>query len=271
MIVPHMWMHNTLTESFYEQPETRLLSIAKDHYHRRPTTSFYSSWAASLHMVLCYAWSLPPEWNAHVAVMDTHNLSTEVLVWHCPDIIKYGDHEFLAYGRIHGAGYRAVSVRNLIAGGLFDLIPTLKNIPRRPNTQLEFGGIYRLRAFSSNAPPQDPTEDQYRTAGSLAHAFKPLFAPVYIALLSLEPRPWFTDSTSGVCSDETFLAGLERVLERQECEVDLGELRENEWLKERNAMTRRFPDVRQWIGVMRALVWGCGPVVSRVRSKQDWK
>jgi hypothetical protein len=63
--------------------------MALNHYHGRSVTrSEFSSWAASLHLVLCFAkvkWADSGE-TAHVAVMDTLNLESEVLVWHVPHL-----------------------------------------------------------------------------------------------------------------------------------------------------------------------------------------
>jgi hypothetical protein len=49
----------------------------------------------------------------HLAVMDTHKLEDEVLVWNVPHLIDRGNLEYLAFGVIRGKGYRAVDMYEL--------------------------------------------------------------------------------------------------------------------------------------------------------------
>jgi hypothetical protein len=89
---------------FYEIPEDALYRMASDYY----STCFnvatgFSSWATSLHLVPCYAKYLNGKYmtdTVHVAVIDTHVLH----------LLGNGNHEYLAFGRIRGNGYRAVSL-----------------------------------------------------------------------------------------------------------------------------------------------------------------
>jgi hypothetical protein len=122
-VVPQIFMPRASSEAeqhlpcFYEIPEDVLYHMASDHYAIcfNMATGF-SSWAASLHLVLCYAKYLNGKYKtdtAHVAVIDTHNLEDEVLVWHVPHLLGYGNHEYLAFGRTRGKGYRAVRLADL--------------------------------------------------------------------------------------------------------------------------------------------------------------
>ncbi|KAF2822829.1 hypothetical protein CC86DRAFT_469465 [Ophiobolus disseminans] len=112
-IVPHAFMPesgNNVSSSFYNTLESELCRMASMHYGGGHSLSAFSSWAVSLALVLCYAkeLSLKRE-RTHVAVMDTHELGPDVLVWHVPHLINAGNHECLAFGRIRGRAYQAVS------------------------------------------------------------------------------------------------------------------------------------------------------------------
>lgn len=114
---------NKNSRSFYDTPESDLRMMAAKHYGGVPTESAFSSWAASLHLVLCYAKSMPADHDPHVAMMDIKSLSTQVLAWHCPHLLPIGDHEYLVYRPIRGQGYRAVSFKTLEENGILKLFP----------------------------------------------------------------------------------------------------------------------------------------------------
>lgn len=196
--------------------EGKIMDDAMDHFHYSKTVeSPFSSWAASLHLVLCYAQSMPAHTDPHVAVMDTQALEGEVLVWHCPDLIGKGDHEFLVYGPIRGPGYRAVSLSTLKRRDILNLFPQLGQI-NPIEIGFYFGFNCRSHMFDSDES-QYPTRYQLCIAEVLAQAFGPLFLPVFLALLHLEPRPWFTARNSGVCIDVEVIQQLANVLDRNGC------------------------------------------------------
>jgi hypothetical protein len=113
---------------FYGIKEDLLHQLALQHFeHSGEVITGFSSWAASLHLVLCYAKSMDPRTNPNVAVIDTHELDTEVLVWQCSHLLGKGYHEeYLAWGCIRGRGYKAVSLKELEALGIFDIFSVLR-------------------------------------------------------------------------------------------------------------------------------------------------
>lgn len=103
--------------------------------------------------------------------------------------------------------------------------------------------------FRREAAP--PTEDTLAIAEKLAKMYGILFLPVYLALLCLEPRPWFTSTDTGICEDQQTSEWFLRVLDRTEFYQDLAQLVDEEWLE---AETPYFPDIKQWVGLLSALV-----------------
>jgi hypothetical protein len=248
--VPHLFRHRTDPLEFYDIPEKDLSRMARAHYGGSiHILSPFSSWAASLHLVLFYARSMRSDRQPHVAVMDTENLEDRALVWHCPDLGRFQNHEYLAYGRIRGSGYRAVSLEDLETHGIFRLFPELQ-YPSRIDDG--FGTALREAMFSRQAEPL--TEEALDIAENLANIYGPLFLPVYVALLCLEPRPWYTTVDSGICEDQQIIKRLLSVLDRTEFDPKLAELVGQEWLKVGKVRTSEFLDVKQWVGLLSALV-----------------
>lgn len=137
-IVPHRFKQGTVAPEFYDTPEMDLREMVNLHYDGdKNISSTFSSWSASLHLVLCFARSMDlkdktQDHNPHdpqIAVMDTKKLDSDVLVWHCPDLdLKYGVHEYMAYGPIKGKrGYRAVSFQVLRSHGILQFFPGLQD------------------------------------------------------------------------------------------------------------------------------------------------
>ncbi|KAI4931929.1 uncharacterized protein J4E92_003827 [Alternaria infectoria] len=126
-IIPHGFMKKASGSGFYDKPESELFKMVRDHYDTESVfTSEFSSWTASLHLALCYAGSIEEEYGPHVAIMDTHQLDGDVLVWHVPHLFKPdGLHEYLAHGPIRGIGYKAVSYKTLMSAGLAQIFPEL--------------------------------------------------------------------------------------------------------------------------------------------------
>lgn len=114
--------------SFYDVPENEIYNMANDHFDgSKDIKVTFSSWGASLHLVLCYAKFLQNEnESTYVAVMDTHALGDEVMAWHVPHLMGRSSktHEYLAFGRIRGA-YQAVSLSKLERHSLYTLFPEL--------------------------------------------------------------------------------------------------------------------------------------------------
>lgn len=160
--------------------------MAYGHYegswHAR---SGFSSWAASLHLVLGYASSMHSECDAHVAVMDTRSIEEEVLVWHCMTFLGKGSHEYLAYGPIRGRGYCAVSVKELREHGLHRLFPTLKAEPFNYVFTTTTSASYFLDRRTS------VSSTDLELAARIATLFPGVFLPVFVALLTLQIRPCF--------------------------------------------------------------------------------
>jgi hypothetical protein len=224
--------------------------MARAHYgNSKHVLSAFSSWAASLHLVLFYARRMKSDRQPHVAVMDTENLKDKALVWHCPDLGPFQNHEYLVYGRIRGAGYRAVSLEDLETHGILKLFPELRD-PSHNDSR--FGTALRKAMFSRQAAPL--TEEVLDIAENLANIYGPLFLPVYVALLCLEPRPWYTAIDSGIGEDQQIIKRLIGVLDRTEFDPKLAELVGQEWLKVGTVRTSEFLDVKQWVGLLSALV-----------------
>jgi hypothetical protein len=205
---------NSPTEIVPHQFKKDLRQMARNHYYGKEVPSAFSSWSASPHLVLCFARGKSPDEEPHIAVMDTENLDDDidVLVWRCPDLDKgFCVHEYLAYGKIRGEGYRAFSLEYLKTQGLYE------------------------------------------------------FLPVYLALLCLNPRPWFTatepwytSTDYDICEDKEIIKRLTGVLEKNEVTSKLEQLEVIKWLEVSVVRTRDsqfdFPDARQWIGLLSAIV-----------------
>jgi len=169
--------------------------MATLHFNnRRRIITGFSSWAASLHLVLCYARSLQEGGfeDVHVAVMDTQDLDNEVLIWHCPHLfdLPRGRHEYLAYGRIRGRGYKAVHSKDLVSKRLYTMFSHLNDGRYRYSIRpdhCQFGAPCRRITFEKE--PQAMTQEQMEKAASIATLFGDLYLPVCTMLLCPEPRP----------------------------------------------------------------------------------
>ena len=249
-IVPHLFKHNKDAPGFYDTPEKELLQMAHDHYNSREgVLSAFSSWSASLHLVLCYASWTGPEEKPHIAVMDTENIEPGVLIWHCPDLDKtFGVREYLAYGKIRGErGYRAVSLEVLKTRGVLDLFPELEDTECFGD---KFGHTLRLDMFEKEAA--SPSDEDFEIAEELAKKFGPLFFPVYLAMLCLVPRAWYIND-AGVCGDREIIEKVADILDQfggRPTPPFWG----SKWLEIGTVKALGFPDVRQWIGLLSAIV-----------------
>jgi hypothetical protein len=230
--------------------------MVEGHYNgaTSPLTGF-SSWAASLHLVLFYAQSMVDSGHKgiHVAVMDIKQLDELVLVWHVPQLLGYGAHEYLAYGPIRGKGYTAVPFDRMPE--IFDVLPEI-----RTNDGNSFGDLVRERMFSDASKRLDVRNlPPIRTIASL---FGHLFFPMAMALISLRPRPWMRRSRDGrEPTDQDLLLILQGLGYPPLPEG----LVEETWLQYRMVNTTEgdFPDVQQWIDFTRAMAkYGSKPRVA---------
>ncbi|KAF7455048.1 hypothetical protein A1F99_023060 [Pyrenophora tritici-repentis] len=113
-IIPHGSMNDREGHDFYELQESELKSMLECHYDgKTDIPSEISSWAASLMMIIFFA---KRQQNlgykgVHIALIDTHQLANDVLVWHAPHLNQEFEgciHEYFAHGPIRGPGYKAV-------------------------------------------------------------------------------------------------------------------------------------------------------------------
>ena len=256
--------------NFYSIPEDRLKEMAEDHYGgEEDAKSGFSSWAASLHLVLCYASSMEASQHPHIAVMDTR--TTGVLVWHCQNLLGECDHEYLAYGPIHGRGYRAVPLEDLKVRGLHTLCPELEGAYLE-ETVYQFGCQYRKERFGGVAAPI--TDDQVHIAERVALCFGSLFPPVFTAMLCLEPRSEFHGS-KGILFDDDLVKRVHRTIERAVPSNFIQDMNSWPlWFWDGVVDTSGNPDVRQWITlfstVMQLEQTDSKMVKAKVGTKQRW-
>ncbi|KAF2681983.1 hypothetical protein K458DRAFT_456446 [Lentithecium fluviatile CBS 122367] len=166
--------------------------MASAHYHgaHEPLLGF-SSWAVSLHLVLCYAEHLAQTRgrNIHVAVIDRQALEGQVLIWHVPQLLNQGCHEYLAYGCIRRPGYKAVAYSAIVKKGLSILFPNIKSAVRD-----RWGMLMRPTIFAKAAVTLSDVD--LKVARDIGSLFGDLDLPVTIALLNLVPRCWAKTSSS---------------------------------------------------------------------------
>ncbi|KAH7091591.1 hypothetical protein FB567DRAFT_519002 [Paraphoma chrysanthemicola] len=250
-VVPHAFLSHLSRESdntvrgFYEIPESELQYMAASHYQGgRTEPSGFSSWASSLHLVLCYATSMKPENDPHVAVMETHGLEDEVLVWHVPHLIDRGNDEYLAYGHIKGDGYRAVSLSEMQRNGLLTLLPEL------PTSRVLSDEV---RANMFTQAPWLIRDNECIIIRGIASLSGNISCPMAMALLSLRPREWLVWRTAGV-SAEVRHEAVNEINRQLHIESVPKGLHQEAWLQAGMVNTNGFPDVTQWIDLLAMVV-----------------
>ncbi|KAH6644290.1 hypothetical protein C7974DRAFT_439610 [Boeremia exigua] len=254
-VVPRLFLpaNSYRAREFYALTEREALDMATRHYtYSYDVISGFSSWSASLHLVLCYAQSMVDRGfrDVHVSVMDTQDLDYEVLVWQCAHLLGSGQHEFLAYGPVQGRGYRAVRYSVLVLQGIYGLLPQLQDGSYRSQATLfQFG--YGIRSQTFKKAIQPVTLEQLETAGRIARMFGPQIFPVLTALLCLVPRPWLR-SRSGITF--TLREQIKCSIERAGALHILKGLKPELWHKSGYVQAKDFPDVQQWIRLQRVLV-----------------
>lgn len=257
VIVPHAYMTSRAVPRFYETPECDLRKMAHAHYFQKKSPlSPFSSWAASLHLVLCYAFALGKD--ACVAVMDTQLLHDEVRVWHAPQLLNVANHEYLAHGIVCGAGLTAVSLEDLLQHGLGDLVPELMERPRSPiSFRYAFGMELRREIFEELKYGRQ-TKDLLKIR-ALADLFGELWFPVATALCCV--RPWQSlqgDAAKGrSCPTAEQISRLLQILNVTVKPSWMDS--QLPWLQSGAVNTTPddgkydFPDVRQWIDLLHAI------------------
>lgn len=238
---------------FYNKSEAELYSLASGHLHgfTYPLTQC-TSWAASLHAVLCYATYLSnrhyPIW---VAIIDTSQLPG-VLVFYIADLIGYADLEYQAYGHIHGPGYKAVEFDSFFHAGLLKLFSELDDlsVSHQPRLKLEAFGYYlRQKMFHDSAHLRPIEHEEVNAAVSIGYLFKGLGLPVASALICLRPRLWLNDAF--VCADSD--TNVQRFLDEIPLSEDMLSYTAP-WLQLGIVNIGDFPrnclDVEQWIVLM---------------------
>jgi hypothetical protein len=244
--------------NFYTMTEAELRKMVAAHYNgswsyfhnNTSRLSEFSSWAASLHLVLCYASDMSHSLgkkDVHVAVMDTRQLEWRqgVLVWDVPDLVSCeGVYEYLAYGCIYGPGYKAVSVDDLEKAGVYNILPESKA------QGIYFGIHIQEKMFTQ--PAKEVTQNELVTIKRLASLFGRSAAAVAVALLSIRPRQWRAQGKDRGRPTDTDMRMILSVFGSFELPP---ELLSERWISLPNMVnTTGFPDVQQWIDLLYALV-----------------
>jgi len=236
-------MNGQTGHQFYEMPESKIFTMTRHHVHgNRLVATEFSSWAASLHVVLCYAQSMRPEHNPHIAVLDRQQLDGEVLIWHVPDLVDMFEIEYLAHGYVKGSGYTAVPLKQLIEHGIYNIFPELSKAD---------GMGHDLRTTMFSEPAIVTTDYEIAIAREIGALFNKLSLPIMIALLCLRPRePIGNTEQSRAQTAHRFITGLNIEM------IDPG-LASEPWLHSGQVYTsgryRNFPDIKQWIELLHVI------------------
>jgi hypothetical protein len=285
-VIPHGFMKGQ-GRRFYETPESDLYEMAIVHYiSSKERSSVFSSWSASLHLVLRYAEYHGETNNPHIAIIDTKDLDEEVLVvrnfhvrtacetctnfvpnikWHVPHFMHArGVNEYMAHGRIAGRGYKAVSLKALKAKGLLEVFPEIAlRVCDGHKKCCGWGLCVRQKMFADIPRHLETHElDQIIT---LAGLFGDLALPVATALICIRPRPWLR-RRPGVWT--RLLQGRRAALSKEQTVSEVARryegagqsinLRTETWLRHDAVDTGKYynddyPDMRQWIDLLRAI------------------
>jgi hypothetical protein len=250
-ITPHSFMPGQPEPlPFYENTESTLYRVAWTHCHGGHTPlSMFSSWAASLNFVLCYARRIEARGTkAYVAIMDREILDTSVCIWHIPHIIPGSNLEYLAYGVIRGRGYKAVPLRDLEENGLMHIF-------RETARAMDPWGVQLRRSmFQKAADELDWLE--FECIATIAFLFGNMTVPMASALLCLRPRKGLTpDSTSEeLRNDSEKLKGMfVRLVQQLQQHNSSFELGTEPWMMPNCVDSKDCPDVLQWINLLRML------------------
>ncbi|KAF2804627.1 uncharacterized protein BDZ99DRAFT_149369 [Mytilinidion resinicola] len=183
-VCPHAFNRGRGHKNVYNLTYDQLHTMAVSHYGGGllPETEL-SSWAASISVALSYARREP---SSHLAILDTKVLGSSVKVWHAPQLLDWGPHEYLAHGPIGGDGYKAVPVTALEAAGL----RALGEDPK------EYEYLLRDEQAGRHSPPAklevSGPDVIFGACKQVAELYGRAFAmPVALALLAWVPRDWY--------------------------------------------------------------------------------
>ena len=279
-IIPHGFMNGRRGHKFYEMLESEIKAMVYAHFGgKKDIPSEFSSWSASLLMVLFFAKLEENKGHEgmHIAVIDIHRLDG-ALVWHVPHLIndehEQGIHEYLAHGPIRGPGYKAVSLEALRSSGLEFLFPELEDVVE----DTMWGMENRIDIFEMcpKASHSSIERDTFQEIGAL---FKPLDLPVITALACARPRPWVYYGEPPRQIDTTVRSALERDAKYFESIFPgAADSPTAHWLRPGSVLTGPtpdgddFPDIRQWIDLLRVMAEKSGEQKEsgsgRVRAKK---
>ncbi|KAF3904777.1 hypothetical protein ABW20_dc0102801 [Dactylellina cionopaga] len=154
-----------------------------------PIYSQFSSWAASLALVLQYGHSRAAV-GGIICVLDRYNLPKNTTVYHCPAMMKAGlcdspyDHEYLVHGPVEGPGFKAVTVQRLVDLGLYNEIPCVL-----PHSARYWWGPIPDKDWVALFPTKDITEKHVKKLRVIADEFGKDFAlAVMVVLVALDRR-----------------------------------------------------------------------------------
>lgn len=248
---PHGFMHGRQGHEFYDMTESQIYFMAHRHFRGDITVvTEFSSWAASLHLVLSYAFSMPSEHNPHVAIMDCKALDRGVLVWHATHLIGLGEEEYLAHGVVRGKGYKAVSLKDLFDHGLRVVFPEILTDLEYDNY---FGILLKVKMF--RCEPIDISESEALAIKRMGGLFGDLSLPVMTALSCLRPRPWNMVEDSGI-SDAQIADRVIKLFDIDKVNVHPAS---EPWLKPNAVFTKdeeileSYPEIEQWMWLLRAI------------------
>ncbi|KAI4680764.1 uncharacterized protein J4E84_007904 [Alternaria hordeiaustralica] len=260
-IIPRGFMNGRQVTGFYKKQEKELHAMVQAHFSAdEDVLTGFSSWAASLHTVLCYAYTCSLEYeDVHVAVLDRERLDGEVRIWWVPDLLDpgeyHGEHEYLAHGCIRGPGYTAVPFEDLMVGELGTAI--FPELTEWKDGDLNFGDDLRDKMFQEVLVGYyNYQTERIRRIGKL---FGGLALPVMLALLTLRPRylaEVYVPVNDAPMAREDFVDWLITSLDIQALDYDP---EEELWCRPGVVYTREegnwkaYPDVEQWIKLLRMI------------------
>lgn len=249
----------------YQMSEAKLFEMANGHWCASRVNTEFSSWAASLHLVLCYAHTLQKEGESqvHVAMIDTVELDhIGVRVWHVPHLIYQIDPtEYLAHGVIRGPYYKAIEFQKLQNHGLGSIFPEIKVSER-------MGAELRQSMFASAIAYSPIKDTEFRTICNIASLFEDFSLPFAAALFCIRKRSWnhemrFAQTSIPASKEiEKIIQALDpnnpssllsRSLIKAMKSNNPSQWLSESWIQGNNVVTDWSPDTRQWIDLLHAL------------------
>ncbi|KAK6507446.1 hypothetical protein TWF481_005878 [Arthrobotrys musiformis] len=214
-----------------------------------PTYSQFSSWAATLALVLQYGYSRSSQ-GGLICVLDRYNLPKHTKVYHCPDMMKAGlcdspyDHEYLVHGPVEGAGFKAVTVQTLVDMGLYNEIPCVL-----PHSARYWWGPIQQREWESLFPHKDFSAKQIKNLRKIADQFGKSFAlPVLAALVTLDRRKLDKNGKFSEGDLKIFAEVVEDLYIPEEYGT------ENSIVQPEGVYVQGYPMVAQLVGLLKQLV-----------------